>query len=387
MLVNYLPKVYVTIQLMVYRDDEGRLEMPVWIKSAEIAQSNWFTISRPTRQHLIFKRQSGGDMFALVTLIIAPQTETPLIYFENLVDRETLPPEFVPAIVQGVWEAARLRETEQPLRPVVGLRVTLIDARYHQVDSRPLAYTIATVRALRQAFAAVPLVPWKGPQALSTDPSDNLANPQQVSQFQMQFDRLITTIRRDGLHAQLAAHQFEQVADGIWLRPKSDVHHIVVCQPRWSAQININLYVQIPALTQLLLNLQSPPIELFDRYRGHVRRWSLASLLPDSTPVWSIDIGTDSAETAAAVDAALTGLGLPLLNAPEWASASAILIQVEEGRLRMGIDSRAALCYLLERTDEAKAILHEALARADSQQHWAQQRYLQLLDRFDNKLT
>ena len=372
---------------MIYcGSDEGRLAMPTWIKSAEIEQPDWYTLSRPTRQHLIFKRQAGGDMYALVTLIIAPQTETPLIYFENLVDRETLPPEFVPAIVQGIWEAARLRETDQALRPVVGLHVTLIDARYHQVDSRPLTFKIATVRALRQAFAAVPLVPWHGQQAFLTDPSSDLISHKQVAQSQIQFEQLVATIRRDGLHAQLVAHQFEQVADGVWLRPKSDVHHVVVCQPRWSAQINITLYVQIPTLTQFILDSQASPVELLDRYRGSVRRWSLASLLPDSTPIWSIDIGADSAETAAAVSTTLKESGMPLLNAPEWASASAILTQIEEDRLRMDIESRAALYYLLGRTDEAKAILNEALARAEDQPHWTQRRYQQLLARFNHRL-
>ncbi|WP_322112040.1 hypothetical protein [Aerosakkonema funiforme] len=70
---------------------------------------------------------------------------------------EQIPQEFLPAIIQGIKLAAGAGLGE--CKPVINLRLLLIDGFYHAVDSRARSYQVASELAVRAAFEQVGLIP------------------------------------------------------------------------------------------------------------------------------------------------------------------------------------------------------------------------------------
>jgi elongation factor G len=70
--------------------------------------------------------------------------------FENGVVGGAVPKEFIPGVEKGLQSV--LGAGVLAGFPVVDLKVTLIDGRYHEVDSSALAFEIAARMALREAL-------------------------------------------------------------------------------------------------------------------------------------------------------------------------------------------------------------------------------------------
>ena len=97
------------------------------------------------------KKQSGGSgQFAQVKIVAEPTPPGTPFEFENKVVGGSVPKEYIPGVEKGLESV--LGSGVLAGFPVVDLKVTLIDGRYHDVDSSALAFEIAARAALREAL-------------------------------------------------------------------------------------------------------------------------------------------------------------------------------------------------------------------------------------------
>ncbi len=110
------------------------------------------TIRRPVHQHGRLKRQTGGHgQFADVEIDIAPRERGAGFAFIDKVVGGAVPRNFIPAVGEGAEEAAR----KGPFGyPVVDISVTLVDGKFHSVDSSDMAFKTATGIAMREGLTA-----------------------------------------------------------------------------------------------------------------------------------------------------------------------------------------------------------------------------------------
>ena len=129
------------------------------------------TITRTVEHETRFVRQTGGrGQFAVVSLRLEPMPQGEGSVFENKIVGGAVPKEFIPAVEQGVREA--LESGGSAGYPLVDVKVTLIDGKYHEVDSSELAFKIAGSMALRegvQRAGAVILEPMMKVEVVAPD--------------------------------------------------------------------------------------------------------------------------------------------------------------------------------------------------------------------------
>jgi len=97
------------------------------------------------------KKQSGGSgQYAEVKFIVEPSAPGAPFEFVNDTVGGAVPKEYIPGVEKGLESVLG----SGPLAgfPVVDLKVTLIDGRYHDVDSSALAFEIASRAGLREAM-------------------------------------------------------------------------------------------------------------------------------------------------------------------------------------------------------------------------------------------
>jgi elongation factor G len=96
-----------------------------------------------------FVRQTGGaGQYGIVYIDLEPAPGEGFD-FVNKIKGGSIPTEFIPAVEKGVEEA-----TENGPRagyPMVDLRVTLVDGKYHDTDSSEIAFKVAGSLALKEA--------------------------------------------------------------------------------------------------------------------------------------------------------------------------------------------------------------------------------------------
>src|ERR671912_138112 len=98
------------------------------------------------------KKQTGGSgQFAKVQIAIEPITETdgPAYEFVNKVTGGRIPREYIPSVDAGAQEAMQFGILAG--YEMTGVRVTLLDGAYHEVDSSELAFKIAGSQAFKEA--------------------------------------------------------------------------------------------------------------------------------------------------------------------------------------------------------------------------------------------
>ncbi|AHF96684.1 MAG: elongation factor G [Desulfurella sp.] len=100
-----------------------------------------------------FVRQTGGHgQYGDVWLEVEPQERGKGITFVNKIVGGVIPKEFIPAVEEGVKEAAEngvLAGYE-----VIDVKATLVDGSYHEVDSSEMAFKIAGSMAFKEALKA-----------------------------------------------------------------------------------------------------------------------------------------------------------------------------------------------------------------------------------------
>ncbi|GAA1051187.1 elongation factor G [Arthrobacter russicus] len=111
------------------------------------------TIRRKVEKHdYTHKKQTGGSgQFAKIQIAIEPFTsEDGVLYeFENKVTGGRVPREYIPSVDQGIQSA--LTDGVLAGYPVVGIKATLLDGAYHDVDSSEMAFKIAGRMAFKEA--------------------------------------------------------------------------------------------------------------------------------------------------------------------------------------------------------------------------------------------
>ncbi|USQ80902.1 elongation factor G [Ornithinimicrobium faecis] len=111
------------------------------------------TIRRPVVKYdYTHKKQTGGSgQFAKVQMTFEPldTSEGELYTFDNSVTGGRIPREYIPSIDQGIQEAMQLGVLAG--YPLVGIKATLLDGAYHDVDSSEMAFKIAGSMILKEA--------------------------------------------------------------------------------------------------------------------------------------------------------------------------------------------------------------------------------------------
>jgi elongation factor G len=108
-------------------------------------------ISKPVTVDYQHKKQSGGSgQFAQIKINVEPLPAGSGFLFENEIVGGAVPKEFIPGVEKGLESV--LGAGVLAGFPVVDLKVTLIDGKYHDVDSSALAFEIAGRGALREAL-------------------------------------------------------------------------------------------------------------------------------------------------------------------------------------------------------------------------------------------
>lgn len=98
------------------------------------------------------KKQTGGSgQFAKVQVTLEPLDthEGELYEFVNAVTGGRVPREYIPSVDQGIQEAMQLGVLAG--YPLVGIKATLLDGAYHDVDSSEMAFKIAGSMVLKEA--------------------------------------------------------------------------------------------------------------------------------------------------------------------------------------------------------------------------------------------
>ncbi|MBS0643408.1 MAG: elongation factor G [Acetobacteraceae bacterium] len=109
------------------------------------------TISRPHTETYTHKKQSGGSgQYAEVKIIFEPQERNGGIVFENKIVGGAVPKEYIPAVEKGI----KVQADTGVLAgfPTVDFKYTLVDGKYHDVDSSALAFEIAAKACFREGM-------------------------------------------------------------------------------------------------------------------------------------------------------------------------------------------------------------------------------------------
>jgi elongation factor G len=97
------------------------------------------------------KKQTGGSgQFAKVQVTFEPldTSEGELYEFENAVTGGRIPREYIPSVDAGIQSA--LQQGVLAGFPLVGVKATLLDGAYHEVDSSEMAFKIAGSMVLKE---------------------------------------------------------------------------------------------------------------------------------------------------------------------------------------------------------------------------------------------
>lgn len=116
------------------------------------------TMTRAVREDTTFKRQTGGSgQYARVVVEFEPitddeelaQTKDGLLFVEAI-RGGTVPREFIRPTENGIREAVQGGVLAG--YPVVGVKATLVDGAYHDVDSSEMAFKVAGSMCFKEAF-------------------------------------------------------------------------------------------------------------------------------------------------------------------------------------------------------------------------------------------
>ncbi|WP_315919842.1 elongation factor G [Mesorhizobium sp. SP-1A] len=110
------------------------------------------TITRTHEQDYTHKKQTGGTgQFARVKIVFEPNPEGEDYVFESKIVGGAVPKEYIPGVEKGIGSVM----SSGPFAgfPMIGVKATLIDGAFHDVDSSVLAFEIASRAAFREAAA------------------------------------------------------------------------------------------------------------------------------------------------------------------------------------------------------------------------------------------
>ncbi|PWU09964.1 MAG: elongation factor G [Verrucomicrobia bacterium] len=108
------------------------------------------TVTKAAEGEGKFIRQSGGrGQYGHACITIAPNERGKGLEIENKIVGGAIPKEYIPAVIDGVEEAAKGGVLAG--YPVVDVKVAITDGTFHEVDSSELAFKMAGIFAFKDA--------------------------------------------------------------------------------------------------------------------------------------------------------------------------------------------------------------------------------------------
>ncbi|MCT8996944.1 elongation factor G [Chelativorans intermedius] len=107
------------------------------------------TITQRAEVDYTHKKQTGGSgQFARVKIIFEPNPDGEDFVFESQIVGGSVPKEYIPGVQKGIESVL----SSGPVAgfPMLGVKATLVDGAYHDVDSSVLAFEIAARAAFRE---------------------------------------------------------------------------------------------------------------------------------------------------------------------------------------------------------------------------------------------
>ncbi len=109
------------------------------------------TIRKQSRAQGKYKKQTGGrGQYGDCHIVLEPMEGRTGYEFVDKIVGGVIPNNFRPAVDKGIQEA--MQHGELAGAPVQGVRATLVDGSYHNVDSSEMAFKIAGSMAFKQAY-------------------------------------------------------------------------------------------------------------------------------------------------------------------------------------------------------------------------------------------
>ncbi len=109
------------------------------------------SITRSAEENLKYAKQTGGHgQYAHVVIKVEPLESGTGLDFVDKITGGVIPKEYIPAIKKGIDEAMHVGPCAG--YPVQGVRVTLLDGSFHEVDSSEMAFKICGSMALKNAL-------------------------------------------------------------------------------------------------------------------------------------------------------------------------------------------------------------------------------------------
>ncbi|MGA2279943.1 MAG: elongation factor G [Verrucomicrobiota bacterium] len=109
------------------------------------------TITRPADGEGKFIRQSGGrGQYGHACVQVQPNEKGKGIEVENKIVGGAIPKEYIPAVIDGIEEA--IKGGVYAGYQVIDIKVQVVDGTFHEVDSNELAFKMAGIFALKDAF-------------------------------------------------------------------------------------------------------------------------------------------------------------------------------------------------------------------------------------------
>jgi len=119
--------------------------------------SKWATITEAVmgKGRYVVQTRCPGD-FGVVELRLEPYIGLTQFLLEWQVTDEQIPQEFLPGVIKGIQQATQ--QEHNGYDAVVDIKVTIIDGKYHPVDSRSSSYMKAAALAFADALAKTHIV-------------------------------------------------------------------------------------------------------------------------------------------------------------------------------------------------------------------------------------
>ncbi|MEA4877232.1 MAG: elongation factor G [Aminobacterium sp.] len=131
--------------------DRLKREFGVDVKVGRPQVSYREAIRKPSRAEGRFVRQSGGrGQYGHVVFEMEPLEEGKGFVFEDKIVGGAVPKDYIPAVQKGLDEA--INNGILGGFPVIGVKVSLVDGSYHEVDSSEMAFKIAASMGFKEAM-------------------------------------------------------------------------------------------------------------------------------------------------------------------------------------------------------------------------------------------
>src|SRR5258705_6905474 len=109
------------------------------------------TITKEAEGEGKFIRQSGGrGQYGHACITVTPNEKGKGVEVENEIVGGAIPKEYIPAVIDGIEEA--IKSGVYAGYQVIDIKVAVVDGSFHEVDSNELAFKMAGIFALKDAF-------------------------------------------------------------------------------------------------------------------------------------------------------------------------------------------------------------------------------------------